>query len=49
MDESMMGSFRHRVPILDGEFFSEWKNEMLEIKKDIRTGDLYIVDFIKKP
>ena len=49
MDESTLGSLKRRVPMLDGEFFSEWKNEMLEIKKDIRTGDLYIVDFIKKP
>ena len=31
MDESPLGSLRHRVPILDGEFFHEWKNEMLEI------------------
>ena len=31
MDESMMGSFRRRVPMLDGEFFSAWKSEMLEI------------------
>ena len=31
MDESTLGSLRHRVPILDGEFFHEWKNEMLEI------------------
>ena len=31
MDESTLGSLRHRVPILYGEFFHEWKNEMLEI------------------
>ena len=31
MDESTLGSLRHRVPILDGEYFHEWKNEMLEI------------------
>ena len=31
MDESTLGSLRRRVPMLDGEFFSEWKNEMLEI------------------
>ena len=31
MDESMIGSIRRRVPILDGEFYSAWKNEMLEI------------------
>src|SRR4051812_31594876 len=31
MDESTFGSHRRRVPILDGEFFHEWKNEMLEI------------------
>ena len=31
MDESTLGSLRHRVPMLDGEFFSEWKNEMLGI------------------
>ena len=31
MDESTLGSLRHRVPILDGEFFLEWKNEMVEI------------------
>jgi hypothetical protein len=31
MDESMIGSIRRRVPMLDGEFFSEWKNEMLGI------------------
>ena len=31
MDESTLGSLRHRVPILDGEYFQEWKNEMLVI------------------
>ena len=31
MDESNLGSLRHRVPILDGEYFHEWKNEMLGI------------------
>ena len=31
MDESTLGSLRHRVPILDGECFHEWKNEMLVI------------------
>ena len=31
MDESTIGSIRHRVPMLDGGFFSEWKNEMLGI------------------
>ena len=31
MDESTLGSLRRRVPILDGEFFHEWKFEMLEI------------------
>ena len=31
MDESTMGSFRRRVPMLDGEFYNAWKNEMLEI------------------
>ena len=31
MDESTLGSLRRRVPILDGEFFSEWKNETLGI------------------
>ena len=31
MDEPTWGSLRHRVPILDGEFFNSWKNEMLEI------------------
>ena len=31
MDESTMGSFRRRVPMLAGEFYSAWKNEMLEI------------------
>ena len=28
MDESTLESLRHRVPILDGEYFHEWKNEM---------------------
>ena len=31
MDESTFGSIRHRVPILDGEFYGSWKNEMLVI------------------
>ena len=31
MDESTLGSLRRRAPILDGEFFHEWKNEMLVI------------------
>ena len=30
-DESTLGSLRHGVPILDGEYFHEWKNEMLVI------------------
>ena len=31
MDESTIGSIRRRVPMLDGGFYSVWKNEMLEI------------------
>ena len=31
MYESTIGSLRYRVPILDGEYFHEWKNEMLVI------------------
>ena len=31
MDESTLGSLRDRVSILDGEYFREWKNEMLVI------------------
>ena len=31
MDESMIGSIRRRVPMLDGEFYNAWKNEILEI------------------
>ena len=31
MDESTIESIRHRVPMLDGEFYSAWKSEMLEI------------------
>ena len=31
MDDSTIGSIRRRVPMLDGEFFIAWKNEMLEI------------------
>ena len=31
MNESTLGSLRHRVPILDGEYFHEWNNEMLVI------------------
>ena len=31
MDDSMMGSFRHRVPMIDGESFNAWKNVILEI------------------
>ena len=31
MDESTLRCLRQRVPILDGEYFHEWKNEMLEI------------------
>ena len=31
MDESTLGSLRRRVPILDGEFFHEWKIQILEI------------------
>ena len=28
---STLGTLRHRVPILDGKYFHEWKNEMLVI------------------
>ena len=38
MDESTLGSLRRRVPILDGEFFHEWKNEMLEIFNEYRLN-----------
>src|SRR3954471_10528853 len=31
MDVSTLGSLRHRVPILNGEYFHECKNEMLVI------------------
>ena len=31
MDESTIGTIRHRVPMLDGEFYNASKNEMLEI------------------
>ena len=31
MYDSTLGSLRHRVSILYGEYFHEWKNEMLEI------------------
>ena len=31
MVESTLGSLRYRVPILDGEYFHEWKNVMLVI------------------
>ena len=31
MDESTIESIRHRVPILDGEFYGSWKTKMLEI------------------
>ena len=35
MDESMLGSLRPRMPILDGEYFHEWKIEMLEFSMNI--------------
>ena len=35
MDESTLGSLRRRVPILDGEYFHEWKNEMLVFSMNI--------------
>ena len=38
MDESTLGSLRCRVPIRDGEFFHEWKNEMLEIFNEYCRG-----------
>src|SRR6266496_6544857 len=31
MDDSTFGSIRHRVPILDGEVYGSWENEMLMI------------------
>ena len=31
MHESTIGSIRRRFPMLDGEFFSKWKNETLGI------------------
>ena len=31
MDECMVGSVRRKVSMLDGEFYSAWKNEILEI------------------
>ena len=50
MNESRLGSLRHRVPILDGEYFHEWKNDMLEIlneyhlNKYITTPCVRLVD-----
>ena len=35
---STLGSLRHRVPIIDGEYFHEWKNEMLEIFNEYHTS-----------
>ena len=35
MDESTLGSLRRRVHMLDGEFFGEWKNEMIGIFMNI--------------
>jgi hypothetical protein len=31
MDESTFWSIRHRVPILDGEYYGSWKTKMLGI------------------
>ena len=31
MDESTVGCIRHRVSILDVEFYGSWKTKMLEI------------------
>ena len=44
MDESTLGSLRRRVPILDGEFFSEWENEMLEI-----LNEYHLTKYITTP
>ena len=44
MDESMLASLRHRVPILDGEYFHEWKNEMLEI-----FNEYHLIKYITNP
>ena len=44
MDESTLGSLRHRVPILDGEYFHEWKNEMLEIFNEYHTTRKMAID-----
>ena len=50
MDESTLGSLRRRAPMLDGEFFSEWKNEMLGIfheyhlNKYITTPCAHLID-----
>ena len=44
MDESTLGSLRHRVPILDGEYFHEWKNEMLVI-----FNQYHLIKYIANP
>src|SRR4051812_33647108 len=44
MDESTLGSLRHRVPILDGEYFHEWKNELLEI-----LNEYHLTKYITTP
>ena len=47
MDESTIGSIRRRVPLLDGEFYSAWKNEMLEIFNEYQLNK-YITTLITR-
>ena len=46
MDVSTLGSLRHRVPILDGEFYGSWKNEMLEIFNEYNLSKFILSPYV---
>ena len=46
MDESTIGNIRRRVPILDGEFYSSWKNEMLEIFNVYNLNKYILIPYV---
>ena len=44
MDVSSLGSISCRVPVLDGEYYSQWKYEMLEL-----FNEFHLSKYVKNP
>ena len=46
MDESTFRSNRRRVPILDGEYYGSWKNDMLDIFNEYNLNKYILSPYV---